>query len=117
MHAYLHTFQPEEDAAEPESVRILSMEAAPLVDPQKIRITVQLTPFKIPPDLSFKILDSEKVEVSSVSMIETVLDEFNFVMHLRKINASLMGTYQLTAEILYKDIGTVDRQICAFEIY
>ncbi len=110
MHEYLHSFQPDEDAALPAAVRILSLMAAPSSDPQKIRVTIQLSPFKQPPDLAFTILDQEGVEVSSVSMIETVLDEINFVMHIRKNNTTLSGSYTLSVEVLYRDIGIVDQK-------
>lgn len=116
MHDYVHSLIPDEDAASPADVRVLSLKAAPLSEPQKIRVTIHLTPFQQPPDLAFLILDQNKVEVASVSMIETVLNEINFVMHIRKKNTSLSGAYQLSVDVLYKDLGIVDQKNLDFEI-
>jgi hypothetical protein len=116
MHEYLHSFTPDEDAAPPAEVRILSLKAAPLSDQQKVRVTIQLTPFKQPPDLAFIILDWDKVEVSSVNMIETILDEINFVMHIRKSGSLLSGAYKLAVDVLYRDTGSVDQKTIDFEI-
>jgi hypothetical protein len=116
MHEYVHSFIPDEDAALPADVRVLSLKAVPLSEPQKIRVTIQLTPFQQPPDLAFLIMDQNKVEVSTVSMIETVLEEINFVMHIRKSLTALPGSYKLAVEVLYRDLGTVDQNSVDFEI-
>jgi hypothetical protein len=116
MPEYLHTFKPQDDAVKPQDVKFLLLKASPLAEPQKIRVIAQLTPFLQLPDFNFSIKDDHDLEVASVSMIESVLDELNFVMHIRKTRSELPGYYQLHAEVVYRDIGIVDEQTISFEV-
>ena len=116
MHEYLHAFHPQDDAAEPKDVKIIALNAEPMPEIQKVRVTIQLTPFQSLPDLYFSIQDEQAAEVASVNMIETVLDQLNFVMHIRKNKESIPGSYTLSCQVIYRDIGTVDTQEYAFQI-
>ena len=117
MHDYIHAFHPQDDAVEPKDVKILSLNAKTLENPQKVRVTVQVTPFQSLPDLFFAIYDEQNgTEVSSVNMIESVLDQINFVMHIRKNMDSIVGPYKLVCQVIYRDIGIVDSQEFKFQL-
>ena len=116
MHEYLHAFNPSDDAVEPAEVRITALSAEPIKDTQKVRVKIELTPFTQLPDINFVILDNDGKEISSTNMIESVLDQINFVMHLRKASDEVNGTYSLNAEVVYRDIGKVDVKSISFTI-
>ncbi|MBI9048255.1 MAG: hypothetical protein JEZ00_02460 [Anaerolineaceae bacterium] len=116
MPEYVHSFTPDDDAVNPEQVRILSLSIELMSEPTKVRVKIQLSPFTQLPDINFRILDASDTEVSSVNMIESVLNQINFVMHIRKNKESITGKYSLSAEVLYRDIGIVDQKTIQFEI-
>ena len=117
MHDYLHAFNPSDDAVDPDQVKVISLSAEPLNELQKVRVNIELTPFKQLPDINFIIIDaSNDVEVSSTNMIESVLDHINFVMHIRKSLETIPGKYTLTAQVIYRDIGMVDQKNIQFTI-
>ena len=116
MHEYIHAFNPSEDAVEPSEVRITALSAEPINDSQKVRVKIELTPFTQLPDINFSILDENGEEISSTNMIESVLDQLNFVMHLRKAANDVSGNYSLAAEVIYRDIGKVHQKSIQFTI-
>ena len=116
MPDYIHAFNPSDDAVDPSDVKSAALSAEPISDTQKVRVKIKLTPFKQLPDINFTILDENGNEISSTNMIESVLDQINFVMHLRKAPNEISGTYRLNAEVVYRDIGTVHEESIQFSI-
>jgi hypothetical protein len=116
MPDYIHAFNPSEDAVTPSQVRITALSAEPIPNSQKVRVKIELTPFTELPDVNFSILDKEGNEISSTNMIESVLDQINFVMHLRKSPNDVAGDYFLKTEVIYRDIGKVDDKSITFSI-
>jgi hypothetical protein len=117
MHDYIHAFNPSDDAVEPAEVKVLALSAEPLSEIQKVRVKIELTPFTQLPDINFIIIDDQKnIEVSSTNMIESVLDQINFVMHLRKPANEIPGNYTLTAQVIYREIGMVDEKSVQFNV-
>ena len=116
MTEYIHAFNPSDDAVEPSQVRIIALSAEPIQDTQKVRIKIELTPFRELPDINFSIRDENGIEISSTNMIESVLDQINFVMHLRKAPDDIPGEYSLITEVIYRDIGKVHEKSIAFTI-
>ena len=116
MPEYIHAFNPSDDAVEPSEVKITALSAEPINDTQKVRVKIELTPFIELPDINFSILDEDGKEISSTNMIESVLDQLNFIMHLRKAPDKVAGNYLLLAEVIYRDIGKVHEKSQKFAI-
>jgi hypothetical protein len=116
MPDYIHAFTPSDDAVEPSQVRITALSAEPINASQKVRVKIELTPFTALPDINFTIQDENGNEISSTNMIESVLDQINFVMHLRKAPDDVIGNYSLIAEVIYRNIGKVHEKSIKFSI-
>ena len=71
-----------------------------------------LTPFQQKPNLEASIKDEAGHEVSYASIIETAENRFVFTMHIR--SQTVGGTYILTANLNYPDLGTIDEKSISF---
>ncbi len=85
----------------PEEVRIKALEAKPWTDNRRVGIMLELTPFLKRPSGDLRITNPDGEEVSSASIIESIVPRMEFNMHLRGENPD--GNYQLTATIYYEE--------------
>ncbi|MGB2894935.1 MAG: hypothetical protein WBB65_02070 [Anaerolineales bacterium] len=96
----------------PEDVRIQSVHIDPYPDGRRIRVTLKLTPFQVPPDLDVIVLDQDGEESASMSIIGAATPELIFTAHLR--GDPLYPTYQLLTRLTYEELGEVDRKETSF---
>ena len=107
--------QIEDSAGEPvppEEVRIQSVHIDPYPDGKRIRVTLKLTPFQIPPDLDVIVMDQDGEESASMSIIGAATPELIFTAHLR--GDPLSSTLQLSTRLIYEELGEVDRKETTF---
>jgi hypothetical protein len=96
----------------PEDVRIQSVHIDPYPDGKRIRVSLKLTPFQIPPNLDVIVLDQEGEESATMSIIGAVSPDVSFTAHLRGDSPS--SAFTLISRIIYEDIGEVDRRQTSF---
>ena len=96
----------------PEEVRIQSVHIDPYPDGKRIRVTLELTPFQVPPDLDVIVLDKDGEESASMSIIGATTPKLIFTAHLR--GNPLSSTYQISTRLSYEEFGEVDRKEIAF---
>lgn len=96
---------PNEIPLAPEDVRILSLEAKPWPDRQRVEVRFELTPFEKRPNIKLTIMDANKVEKADLSVIETLDKSMDFTMHLR--GETLGGSYTVEMQVFYTDIDNL----------
>ncbi len=96
----------------PEEVRIQSVHIDPYPDGKRIRVTLELTPFQVPPDLDVIVLDKDGEESASMSIIGATTPKLIFTAHLR--GDRLSSTCQLIARLSYEELGEIDRKVTTF---
>jgi hypothetical protein len=103
-----------EDARQPADVRIASLRAEVLPDGQRVRVYLDLTPFRERPILVVGILDAHSDELARVDIVEPINHRMVFTMHLRLPEPS--GAYTLRAVLSYESLGDIDQVETRFEI-
>ena len=104
----------EEVPLPPEEVRINSLSAEPYPDGQRIRVTIEMTPFQKRPWLALAVKDSHGDEVTSADIIEPLNYRIELTLHLRTSEPS--GRYNLSARLYYPEQADNDQKEVAFEI-
>jgi hypothetical protein len=99
----------------PDQTRLLDLRAEPYPDGQRLRVTLELTPFQQRPylELTLKHLGGE--EVVSASIVEPMTWKLELTLHIRKANFSV-GKYTLVAGLSYPDLGEIDRRELTIDI-
>jgi len=103
-----------DDAKPPQEVRITELRVEPWPDGRRVRVHLTLTPFLQSPNLSALLMDTDGRELARADIIETADDRIVFTMHIRAPQAE--GTYQLSVQINYAEIGLVDQQTTTFSV-
>lgn len=98
MEIYFH--DPDDIPVPRSDVRIRLLNAIPYPDGQRIKVTLELTPFQERPDAELVILDSEGIEVASASIIETIDPKMEMTLHL--LGTPNPGKYILKADVHYR---------------
>jgi hypothetical protein len=95
-------FFPEDDLerATPEETRILSVEAEPYADGERVRVNIRMTPFQMRPHIEVTLTDANGDEVGSVSIVEPMGWNLEFTMHLRGATAS---PFRIESRLFYPD--------------
>ncbi len=110
-----HSYTPPEDGLPPQEVRVQTLRAEPWPeDPRRVRIHLEMTPFRERPNIDVLIADENGDEVSSITIIESIDARMAFTMHLR--GNYKIGTFTLSARLYYPEIGEVDQKSVNFEI-
>jgi hypothetical protein len=104
---------PPEDARSPQDVRIVDLKVEPAPDNQRIRVMVEITPFRERPDLT-AILYQQDEEVTTAHIIETIDTHMAFTLHIR--NPSDDPNYVLAMSVSYQEYGEVDQRQVAFRL-
>jgi hypothetical protein len=79
---FLH--DPHEIRLPPEEVRLTKVEVKPKPNGRQVKIHLELTPFMKRPSIAVSITSSSGNEVSHTSILETMLHDLEFTMHLRQ---------------------------------
>lgn len=101
-------------ARPPSQMRFIDVHVEPWPDGEKIRVHIELPPFTEHPNLEVLILDKDQNEVSTVSIIETMVRKMVFTMHLRTPQKS--GSFKLIAKLIYPSLDPVDEKRIEFEL-
>jgi hypothetical protein len=89
----------------PEEVQVRSMAVDPYPDGRRLRVILELTPFREPPDLSLRVLDQGQREVADISIISAHQATLGFTVHLR--GPAPKGRYTMEALVSYDQLGQV----------
>jgi len=98
----------------PEETRILDLTAAPYSDAKRIRINLEMTPFKVRPHLDMVILDPHGEVVASTSIIEPMAWKQEFTIHLRSPRQE--GVYRLIMRLFYPPPDEEDPKLYRLDI-
>jgi hypothetical protein len=83
-------FFPEDDLRRvaPEETSILSLDAAPYSDGERVRVNIRMTPFQKRPHLEVRVIDVNGDEVATASIVEPMGWNLEFTLHLRGATGS-----------------------------
>lgn len=98
----------------PEEVRIIGFHAEPYPEGQRVRVTIEMTPFQIRPWLEIALLDSDGEEVATANVIEPLNYKIELTMHIRREES--VGKYKLVARLFYPDQADNDKKEFNFEV-
>jgi len=112
-----HTRHPHniEDLLLPQDVRFEDVHVEPWPDGRRVRIHIQITPFKTYPNLDAIISNEDGRESTRASIIETAEDRLVFTMHIR--GSRIEGKYKLETTLSYPEFGVVDQKTIQFETH
>jgi len=88
----------------PVEVRIRSLRAEPWSDQRRVHIYLELDPFQKRPNIEVVINDPEGREEARVDIVETMVREMEFTMHIRQPN--LNSLYNVLATVFYAELAT-----------
>jgi len=106
--------QPQNDALQPDNVRIISLSVQPWEDNKRVKVFIELTPFERPPNLEININDPEGNILASTNIIESILTKIVFTMHIKEFNPS--NEYVINVVVGYQDLGTVSHTSYEFTL-
>ncbi len=86
MDDFLLNFIPPEELSQlthPEETHILALNAVPYEDQRRVRLSLEITPFRVRPHLEILVLNAKGEEVASTSIIEPMSWKLELTLHLR----------------------------------
>lgn len=86
-----------------DQVRVIHVEATPYPDRRRIRVSVEVTPFRERPNLEITIRDAAGQRVVGTSVLETMLVKMEFILHMRGSDDPA-GDYAVQVMLYYEDI-------------
>jgi hypothetical protein len=86
-----------------DQVRLERITATPFADRRRIKVEVEVTPFRERPDLEIVIYDAAGRIVASSSVIASMQFKMEFNLHLRKMSDPA-GDYTVQVQLYYEDI-------------
>lgn len=111
---------PDIERLPPSAVRLTHLKAVPLVDRRRIHLSLELTPFEKPPDITLTLLAPDGTPCGFADIVEPAGWKVHLTMHIRspisRPEGPPAGQYELTARVLYPEIGTVDQQAITFTL-
>lgn len=93
---------PDEVRLPPEEVRLVNMEAMPLTGSPRVKIHLELTPFKKRPNIEVTITAPSGKKAAYSSILETMLRKLEFTMHLRQVE--LGKEYTVESVVYYQKL-------------
>jgi hypothetical protein len=99
---------PNVERMEPAQTRLLDLKAEPYSDGKRLRVALELTPFKQRPDIEITLYDSTGQPAATASIVEPVAWKLEVTLHVRAPDPA--GAYRLAASLAYADLGEVDRR-------
>ena len=85
----------------PEEVRLISVLAEPYPDGQRLKLRMQVTPFRERPNFELRVLNPRGQEVGNLSIIESMEPTIELTTHLR--GEVISGEYVVIARLEYPD--------------
>ncbi len=106
---------PEVKRVPPQETRLLDLRADPYPDGERLRVTLELTPFEKRPYIELALKDEAGNIAGSASIIEPMGWKLELTLHNRKAIPSV-GKYTLLASLSYPDLGEIDRREITVDI-
>jgi hypothetical protein len=106
---------PEVERVPPASVRVLNVQSAPSPGGDRIRLSLELTPFQTRPNIELILMDPSGTICGSTSILEPMGWKMVLTLHNR-LPTPQPGTYQLNISISYPDLGEVESKQVPVEI-
>jgi len=88
----------------PDEIRIKNVSASPYPDNRRVKVTVEVTPFRERPNLEITLLDADGRPVANTSAIGLMNFTTSYVMHLRGIQDSA-GEYTIRVQVFYDSLN------------
>lgn len=98
----------------PDDVRICSFDVEPYPDGRRLRCTLEITDFNVPPDAEIIIEDHEGHAVASGSIVGLVNSTAMFAVHIHE--PAQARSYTARVSLTYPDEGLVDQKEIGFSI-
>lgn len=111
---YLQIEDPSEAPVPPEEVRIKHVQLSPYPDGRRVRMSLALTPFQSPPDISVVAQDARDREVSSLNIVGATEAQIALTMHLRDPETEDPVLIGIT--VSYADTGIVDQHEASLRV-
>jgi len=98
----------------PEATRILSLQAEPYPDGERVRVNLEITPFQQRPQIEISLTDANGDEVATTSIVEPMSWNLELTMHLR----GATGTpFTLSAQLFYPEGPRPEAVSRMFEVH
>lgn len=88
-----------------DQVKITRLEAVPYPDGRRVRVELDVTPFRERPNFEIGIRDEAGTLVAGTSVVASMHFKMEFVLHLRGVQEP-DGNYTLHVALYYDDIST-----------
>ena len=85
-----------------DQVRLERLAATTYPDRRRVRVEVDVTPFRERPNLEIALLSSEGLAVASATVLATMHFKMEFTLHLRGVDDPA-GEYTLRVQLYYDD--------------
>lgn len=83
-------------------VRIEKLGAEPLPDGRRIKVKMEVTPFRERPSFEIELFDEAERKVGGTTVIEAMTFRMEFILHLRGVTEPA-GDYELHAALYYEE--------------
>jgi hypothetical protein len=93
---------PNEVRLPPEEVRLLEVKVTPQPGSPRVKIYLELTPFKKRPNLEVTIYASSGKKAAHSSILETMLPKLEFTLHLRQVEPG--SEYTIESVVYYQKL-------------
>lgn len=90
-----------------DEVRIRELSAEPLPDRRRIRLSLEITPFQVRPNLEIVVTNELGDESGSLSIIESIDPKMVFTMHLKDDKPD--GQYTVSTKVYYYEDDQPDQ--------
>jgi len=103
MNEPINFFLQNNDHLKPrDEVRIEKLGAEAMPDGRRIKVQMEVTPFRERPSFEIALFDEAQRKVGGTTVIEAMTFRMEFVLHLRGVTEPA-GTYTLRAALYYED--------------
>jgi len=112
----INFFEPDKVPQPQKKIKIERLEAQPYPDGWRVRVTIEVTPFQVRPNLEIRVQSSDGRSVAELSVIETMHHHMEFTVHVRGVT-SPAGQYVAEVKLYYDDpTAPQDQQAFPFTI-
>lgn len=98
----------------PEEVRIENLSGEAYADGRRVRVNLDMTPFKVRPHADVVLLTPQGEPAANISIIEPMAWKLEFTLHLREARQD--GDYKLIARIFYPPRDEEDPKLFRLDI-
>lgn len=98
----------------PSDVRLRSIEVHPYPDRRRLKVSLDLTPFQVAPDIEITLKDERGGRLASANIIGAVSNKMTLTLHIRTELPSQDCTVE--ASLGYDEIGIVHTDSVVFSV-